>query len=144
MPYRNTKDKSAANRRSDKRVKARIGEVAYRARQLAAMKRWRDSHPGYTRGKKNTYKAVVQAYLRGLKSEPCTDCGVSYPYYVMQFDHIRGDKAFGLASGVKVSMRKLQSELAKCELVCANCHAERTHQRGAKMEFESRQAKLDF
>src|SRR5437764_8746341 len=38
-----------------------------------------------------------RAYLRQLineaKSKPCTDCGVTYPSYVMDFDH-RGNKSF--------------------------------------------------
>jgi hypothetical protein len=66
--------------------------------------------------------------IRKAKDVPCTDCNVKYPYYVMQFDH-RGDKEFTIANyPVTRSFKKLHSEIEKCDVVCANCHAERTHQ----------------
>lgn len=68
--------------------------------------------------------------FRALKSGPCTDCGVSYPYYVMQFDHVHGKKKYNLSHrSASFGSKEFMEELAKCELVCANCHAERTHQR---------------
>lgn len=67
-------------------------------------------------------------FVREQKSRPCTDCGVQYPYYVMHFDHL-GDKAFSIRDGRSGSYEKLKQEMAKCEVVCANCHAERTFQR---------------
>lgn len=78
-----------------------------------------------------------KAYIDGVKgTKPCADCGISYPPYVMQFDHIvdgkRGNVADMARSGF--SIENLQAEIAKCELVCANCHAERTH--GLKDELE--------
>jgi hypothetical protein len=65
------------------------------------------------------------------KSVPCADCGESYPYYVMQFDHVVGEKKFniGAAGWGYVKMQDLIDEIAKCEVVCANCHAKRTHAR---------------
>jgi hypothetical protein len=62
-----------------------------------------------------------------------------YPTYVMQFDHVRGVKEFeiGQAQRLQVSTARLFAEIAKCDLVCANCHMERTHgpdQRSAQME----------
>jgi hypothetical protein len=67
-----------------------------------------------------------------LKSTPCQDCGKSFHYCQMDFDHVRGTKV-GVVSHMK-SRRQLKSEAAKCEVVCANCHRERTQvqQSGAK------------
>lgn len=79
----------------------------------------------------------IARWIRELKSAPCTDCQIKYPYYVMQFDHARGQKEFGLhqASRVGMSRAKVEAELAKCDIVCANCHAARTWQRqeGARL-----------
>lgn len=72
----------------------------------------------------------VRKLIRLAKSQPCADCGTSYPYYVMQFDHLR-DKKFNISAFV-CSNRKIETllaEIAKCEVVCANCHAERSYQR---------------
>jgi hypothetical protein len=62
-------------------------------------------------------------------STPCADCGVSYPPYVMQFDHVIEGKRGNISDLVRsgVSLDNIQIEIEKCELVCANCHAERTH-----------------
>lgn len=76
---------------------------------------------------KKTRQAYVQEYINNLKLKPCTDCGVVYPSYVMDFDHVRGEKKFTLAYGKNWSLNKVLEELSKCELVCANCHRERTH-----------------
>ena len=47
----------------------------------------------------------------------------------MQFDHRNpSEKSFGLASeGRNMSFEAQLAESMKCDLVCANCHAIRTH-----------------
>ncbi len=78
---------------------------------------------------KEKKRAVVNAFIRGVKTNrPCMDCGKVYPYYVMDFDHVRGEKQFSLAHGKK-TMSAVRKEIEKCELVCANCHRERTFSR---------------
>jgi hypothetical protein len=71
-------------------------------------------------------------YVRNIKMQhPCMDCIIHYPYYVMQFDHVKGTKVQDISNMITSnrSMDTLKRELAKCELVCANCHAVRTHER---------------
>ncbi len=69
-------------------------------------------------------------YIIERKKCPCVDCGESYPSYVMDFDHVRGRKIANIASGrFHSSMKGLKREMAKCDVVCANCHREREHQR---------------
>jgi hypothetical protein len=77
------------------------------------------------------HRQNVVRIIREAKAKPCADCDVQYPYYVMQFDHIGTGKNFdvGRPGTGTVSIRSLQLEIAMCEVVCANCHAERTHQR---------------
>lgn len=81
------------------------------------------------RAKANT--AAIVAYMREQKDRPCMDCGLPYPPYVMQFDHRPGEaKAGNVASMARLgSLRKVKDEIAKCDVVCANCHAERTYAR---------------
>jgi len=66
------------------------------------------------------------------KSAPCADCGVMYPPWVMQFDHVRGKKLKHVSKMMGHKVGTIRSELDKCEVVCANCHAERSHQRQTK------------
>lgn len=61
------------------------------------------------------------------------DCGIGYPFYVMQFDHRPGEnKCFSLGGAANRNLPRavLEAEIAKCDVVCGNCHAERTYQRG--------------
>jgi hypothetical protein len=67
--------------------------------------------------------------LAELKAIACADCGVIYPTWVMQFDHVRGIKAFELSACQTLDREVVLAEVAKCEVVCSNCHAQRTHMR---------------
>jgi hypothetical protein len=83
-----------------------------------------------THANRDARKAKIYAYIAEVKDIPCADCGNGYPPYVMQFDHVRGTKKFNIShNAFWTSLRVVQEEIAKCDIVCANCHAERTHQR---------------
>lgn len=69
--------------------------------------------------------------IRAAKDRPCADCHGTFHFAAMQFDHVRGTKVFDIANYQTRSLRLLQLELAKCEVVCANCHAVRTYERAA-------------
>lgn len=75
-------------------------------------------------------RASLRSLFQQVKNVPCTDCKVRYPPYVMHFDHL-SDKVFNIsnAGSLGVSLSRLRAEMAKTEVVCANCHAERTHRR---------------
>jgi len=65
-----------------------------------------------------------------LKKRPCMDCGGVFPPECMDFDHVRGEKLFRISRGVlKRTEEEMQTEIAKCELVCSNCHRIRTRKR---------------
>lgn len=70
-----------------------------------------------------------RAALAPLKASACTDCGRVFPPCAMDFDHVRGDKRFNIADAWMRGKGALHGELAKCELVCSNCHRERTQRR---------------
>lgn len=65
--------------------------------------------------------------IRSAKERPCADCGIQYPYWVMQFDHVRGIKVINLSKCYLATTGKILGEINKCDVVCANCHANRTH-----------------
>jgi hypothetical protein len=71
----------------------------------------------------------VRAILRALREAPCHDCGQRFPWYVTEFDHTRGQKSFNVSKSMSKPMTKLNEEIEKCDLVCANCHKVRTHNR---------------
>jgi hypothetical protein len=79
------------------------------------------------------YKEKLKVILREAKDIPCVDCGVQYPPYVMDFDHREGEKKLINVSALNahryVTITQFLAEIAKCDLVCANCHRQRTHER---------------
>jgi hypothetical protein len=80
-----------------------------------------------------------KAYVDELKSRPCVDCGVRYPPYVMDFDHVRGEKSLNRSRprNSRLAWSRLLAELEKCEVVCANCHRMRTRARSEGRSLDS-------
>lgn len=93
--------------------------------------RWYRNHKEEQCARVRAAKRKIVAYAVAAKDTPCTDCGKRYPPWVMDFDHVRGPKLFdiGSARNKAGSLRRLKEEIAKCEVVCANCHRTRTHDR---------------
>lgn len=68
-------------------------------------------------------------WFKTLKDRPCFDCGKRFHWYVMDFDHRPGEvKRLGLAPMVNYgfSREEILKEIARCDLVCSNCHRMRT------------------
>ena len=80
----------------------------------------------------NLSRAKKRALVDAYKDQPCMDCGNEYPSYVMDCDHRDpSQKLYSINDAAKrLSMQKLLDELAKCDVVCANCHRIRTRVRG--------------
>jgi hypothetical protein len=79
---------------------------------------------------------------RGQLDNYCCPCRAAYKqeHYrahrgetdpvVLEFDHLR-DKKFTISKGIRDrNWQSVLDEIAKCEVVCANCHRRRTARRG--------------
>ncbi len=67
-----------------------------------------------------------KALVLDRKNVPCADCGRRLPPEAMDFDHL-GDKEALISKLVYSSgTERLLAEIAKCEVVCSNCHRVRT------------------
>ena len=52
-------------------------------------------------------------------------------HVVLTFDHVRGEKSFTISDRLHtMTWTGLSREIAKCDVVCANCHLRRTARRG--------------
>jgi len=75
-------------------------------------------------------KAKLRQFVWDLKdNQPCYDCKIKFPHYVMDYDHRPGEiKVNGVAALVTcmVSKEQILGEIKKCDLVCSNCHRKRT------------------
>ncbi len=65
------------------------------------------------------------AWLREFKKKPCKDCGGKFHHSAMHWDHLpQFKKRANVSSLVKHNSKAVVlKEIAKCELVCSNCHA---------------------
>lgn len=86
----------------------------------------KDLYIARSNARKKQHRAEVDEYKGNT---PCIDCGVQYPPYVMDFDHRDpGEKVSEVGRLVQLGNRQaIWDEIAKCDLVCSNCHRERTY-----------------
>lgn len=56
----------------------------------------------------------------------CVDCGYNLHDEALDFDHVRGTKLREVSRMLHFSWTRIMKEVAKCEVVCANCHRIRT------------------
>lgn len=107
-----------------------------RACQRAYMRehyeRNRDYYLAKAKRSNEKQRTWLRLLLKEMKAVPCADCGIQYPSWVMQFDHVRGTKLFDVSSAPNLDLGALLAEAAKCEIVCSNCHHVRTRQRAAR------------
>ena len=105
----------------------------YDAYCRSCRREYRRAH--YEANRKQYYSRVrererrIKAMVEAVKARPCADCGIQYAAWQMDFDHVSGKKVERVSqlahdSG---SIRQILAEIAKCEVVCANCHRNRTH-----------------
>ena len=70
-----------------------------------------------------------QTFINDMKRVPCVDCGNLFPPVCMDFDHVNGEKVANISEMKTYTMERIKEEIAKCDIVCANCHRIRTFQR---------------
>lgn len=101
-------------------------------KQKSAQLDWYYKNKAKVAARQVELRAEFLEWYNQLKAQPCTDCGNQFPSVCMQWDHIGTAIKVDKLSVVKRNRNKAKvlAEIAKCELVCANCHAIRTHERG--------------
>lgn len=72
-------------------------------------------------------KAIEELNAYKLK-QGCSDCGYAEHPAALEFDHVYGEK-LSTISRLCGNSKKMWEEVAKCEVVCSNCHSIRTWQR---------------
>jgi hypothetical protein len=92
-----------------------------------------------------------QKLIREAKSQPCVDCGKTYPHQIMHLDHVRGKKRFQLSKRTRAKLPKdpqkrqklIREEIAKCDNRCPNCHRMRHWRLGEIGNPDKRDFQLD-
>lgn len=79
-----------------------------------------------TRDRVKRIKPLAQQFVLQYLKKGCVDCGEK-DIVVLEFDH-QGDKKYEIARMVNeaYSLDKLEEEISKCVVRCANCHRRKT------------------
>lgn len=114
MGYKNKEDQKIAAAKHYENNKSLVKDRAVKFKNLA----------------KERNREFVEGYL---STHPCIDCGET-DIVVLEFDHIKDDKINNISDGINRawSIKKLQDEINKCEVRCANCHRRITYNRRIK------------
>ncbi len=101
----------------------------------------------FKRHKKKKNQATREYLWKLLNESPCVDCGLIDPV-VMEFDHRPDEQKLyniGAMVGNTYSQATLLAEIAKCDIVCANCHRHRTNSRSGwwRGQWQSDQQPID-
>ena len=100
-------------------------------REVSRMYYQRDPAPYKARAKAGRQRARVrnrEKFREYLNASWCADCGIR-DFAVLEFDHRDpGDKHYDISSVARGpnSWATVLKEIAKCDVVCANCHRKRT------------------
>jgi len=110
-----------------------------RQQQADAMRRHRQTWiafpsagPEVKRSSKRRAFEKRKEAVDALKNNPCVDCGGRFHPCAMDFDHLDGTTKRATVSELVSKAKPLEvilAEVAKCELVCSNCHRVRTFTR---------------
>jgi hypothetical protein len=97
---------------------------------------------GWTRAYRLRIRAENLIWINALKvSRGCKDCGYNQHAVALDFDHLR-DKKLKIAQSLHRGRQVVEREIAKCDVVCANCHRVRTHWRRQSQKSLLKQAGL--
>jgi hypothetical protein len=112
---RNGKDLSTPLRHRNKNNKCRHCD-----KPVDAKGGWSLCKSHYSKRRREIMRSVCIDTLGGC----CSKCGEIFPHYVYDFHHIGSlKKDFAISEAIKsVSAEVIASEVAKCILLCANCH----------------------
>jgi hypothetical protein len=77
-------------------------------------------------------KFIREIIQKAKEGKTCVHCGQAYAPWVLQFDHLDASEKEAAVANMAArgaSVARVLKEIAKCEIVCANCHADRTYRR---------------
>lgn len=105
--------------------KSRYQSEEWKEYQRNYQRGWHQRHKAERLARVYERKAATYEYIQAIKKQLCcADCGERHPA-VLQFHHLNSkDKTFNLADAARyaLSQDRINKEIEKCVVLCANCH----------------------
>lgn len=121
----------AANPDKVKDANRKPRDRAYEPEKVKAWREQRLTDPAYRERinqQANERAARVRDWLDAYKvARGCVDCGYNAHPAALDFDHIGDSKTINVCNAKSIA--QAEAEIAKCEVVCSNCHRIRTVRR---------------
>ena len=118
--------------------KVKAWDAAYRAanreKRRAASAAWYAANSEKTKAAAAALYASRRRFIDAIKlTAGCVDCGYNEVASGLEFDHVRGEKSFGIGENWSRPLPALMAEVEKCEIRCRSCHTARHYlpKRGA-------------
>ena len=87
-------------------------------------------------------KRRLIAYYKSILGNKCVSCATTDR---LQFDHIDpSTKLFDVTTRILYSKKKLDAEVAKCQLLCISCHAKKTHKDNGHNLYEKGHGNVSY
>jgi hypothetical protein len=80
------------------------------------------------------YREELRHFLETAKNKPCAICGGTFLPCAMDFHHRDRTSKTQTVAAYRYISKKFIAEIAKCDLLCANCHRIEHFRLGTAME----------
>lgn len=116
------REKNPEKARAAEKRRVRKYDSCYRRKWWSGLSQERKTEK-QAKGNERTTK--LRRWLDAYKlAAGCVDCGYKQHHAALHFDHVRGSKTINVCNAKSIAQAK--SEISKCEVRCANCHAAKT------------------
>ena len=100
-----------------------------------------EKHRQVTAKRKNRLiKEVQKKLIEYLEKNPCVSCGEN-DILTLDFDHIHNkEKEICYVVGSGWCWDRVEKEINKCQVLCANCHRKKTHKENNSYKWKYKRA----
>ena len=134
MPYKDPEKNKACTKawneknKDHKKAVKKAWDEKNKDHVKAYRKAWYEKNKELEKARQLARYEANRKYINKIKANPCSRCGGIFPPSAMDFHHIdpdtkaNKDKKSNKAINATWSIEKIDAEIDKCILVCANCH----------------------
>ena len=110
------------------RRKSRINKDGTYQMNWLSPESWKKRKEYYKQTIKETYGRNIKIVHNEKIKRGCACCGYNANAYALDFDHLDpSTKNYDVAKMATRRLDKIQEEIAKCQVLCANCHRIKTN-----------------